>query len=86
MGTQSTSRQLLFILLVATVSEAERATTGRGETEKGRRMGKGQAVRLPLSHWIWSHSRKQDTSGSVCNVFMNLFRTHLLFIRSTGSH
>lgn len=86
MGTQSTSRQLLFILLVTTVSEAERAKTGRGETESGWRRGKGQAIRLPLSHWIWNPSRRQDTSGSVCKVFMNLFCAHLLFIRSMDSH
>lgn len=35
MGAQATSRQLLFILLVATVPEAERAKTERGETERG---------------------------------------------------
>lgn len=29
MGTQSTSRQLLFILLVTTVSEAEKVWEGR---------------------------------------------------------
>lgn len=86
MGTQSTSRQLLFILLVTTVSKAESAKTGRGETESGWRRGKGQAIRLPLSHWIWNTSRKQDTSGSVCNVFMNLLCAHLLFIRSMDSH
>lgn len=86
MRTQSTSRQFLFILLVTTVPEVERENTARRETEKGWRRGKQQSIRLPLSPQIWNSSRKQDTSGSVCNVFMNLFCVHLLFIRSMDSH
>lgn len=84
MGTQSTSRQLLFILPVTTVSEA--GSKDREGRDRGWRRGKGQAIRLPLSHWIWNPSRKQDASGSVRNVFMNLLCVYLLFIRSMDSH
>lgn len=58
-----------------------RESEDREETEKGLKRGKRQTTGLPLSHWIWNPAKKQDTSGSVCNVLMNQLCVHLLFIR-----